>query len=80
VGNPGEREAEHACVLSSSIGTPKHQDGVTKAVAAVPISTRWHEQIGHPTVTGGNLDRLDHNARRTGSHASKSPVLRRNQL
>jgi DNA replication protein DnaC len=28
--------------------------------------TRWHEQIGGPTVADGILDRLVHNAQRVG--------------
>jgi len=30
----------------------------------LPVMTRWHEQIGDPTVADGILDRLVHNAHR----------------
>jgi DNA replication protein DnaC len=33
----------------------------------IPV-TRWHEQIGYPTLADGILDRIVHNAHRIEMH------------
>ena len=41
----------------------RYQTRSTILTSQLPIS-RWHEQIGHPTIADGILDRLVHNAHR----------------
>ena len=49
---PRERSAKTACQVCSTILSSQ-----------LPVS-RWHEQIGDPTLADGILDRLVHNAHR----------------
>jgi DNA replication protein DnaC len=41
----------------------RYQTRSTILTSQLPVS-RWHEQIGDPTITDGILDRLVHNAHR----------------
>jgi len=41
----------------------RYQVCSTILTSQLPVS-RWHEQIGHPTLADGILDRLVHNAHR----------------
>ena len=41
----------------------RYQAGSLILTSQLPV-TRWHEQIGDPTVADGILDRLVHNAHR----------------
>jgi DNA replication protein DnaC len=41
----------------------RNQVRSTILTSQLPVS-RWHEQIGHPTLADGILDRLVHNAHR----------------
>jgi DNA replication protein DnaC len=50
VGNPAEGECDSAVKPNN-------------LTSQLPVS-RWHEQIGDPTISDGILDRLVHNAHR----------------
>jgi len=59
----------HGTVPNKSVGTPgrfasdRCQVRSLILTSQLPV-TRWHEQIGDPTVADGILDRLVHNAHR----------------
>jgi DNA replication protein DnaC len=53
---PGRRDFWEGC-------EDRYQKHSTILASQLPVS-RWHEQIGDPTVADGILDRLVHNAHR----------------
>ena len=53
----------NACVEEIDYRTPRGLDKSVILTSQLPVS-RWHEQIGDPTLADGILDRLVHNAHR----------------
>jgi DNA replication protein DnaC len=54
----------------------RYQVGSTILTSQLPVS-RWHEQIGDPTLADEILDRLVHNAHRIEFDAEKSREAQR---
>jgi len=54
----------------------RYQTRSTILTSQLPVS-RWHEQIGDPTIADGILDRLVHNAHRIEIRADSSSALLR---
>src|SRR5262249_54445989 len=57
------RRCQNPSAATSGRTEDRYQVRSTILTSQLPVS-RWHEQLGDPTLADGILDRLDHNAHR----------------